>query len=105
VLYEIVEEGDEDMSTQQVQSTSLEAYFTKVLPNIGRAQAEVYAILEDATQKGFNMTNMELAVVLKWSINRVTPRVLELRELGLVVKVCKRKCGVTENNAFAWKAK
>jgi DNA-binding Lrp family transcriptional regulator len=85
--------------------TSLEAYYTKVLPHLAWSQAQIYKMLLDATNKGFDMTNMELAKALNWSINRVTPRVLELRKMGIVVLSCKRKCGATHNNAYAWKTK
>jgi hypothetical protein len=37
-------------------------------------------------------------------INRVTPRVFELREIGLVEEVGKRKCHDTGGTAIAWKA-
>jgi len=50
-----------------------------------------------------NATNMEIAKHLNWSINRVTPRVKELREMGLVEQAEIRKCGVTNNSARAWK--
>ncbi len=85
------------------QSTSLEAYYSQVVPHLGYSQSKVYRVLEDATRKGFDMTNMELARLLKWSINRVTPRVKELRTQGLVVKGQVRKCGVTGNKAIGWK--
>jgi hypothetical protein len=50
-----------------------------------------------------DMTNMEVASALHWSINRICPRVFELREMGVVMKSCVRKCGVTGNKALAWK--
>lgn len=86
-----------------VQDTSLEVYFVKVLPRLAEKQATVYRVLQDATSRGFDMTNREIAALLKWDINRVTPRVLELREKGLVVLSCRRRCGVTGNMAYAWK--
>ena len=52
-----------------------------------------------------DMTNMEVASALHWSINRVTPRVFELRDAGLVVSNGKRRCGVTGNTSYAWKVK
>lgn len=86
-----------------MQSTSLEAYRTRVLPCLAKSQATVFQILDDASRSNFDMTNMELASALHWSINRVTPRVFELRGMGLVVKSQKRKCGVTGNMAYAWR--
>jgi len=87
-----------------IQETSLEAYL-EVKPRLGEKQKEVYRLLKNATRVGFDMTNMEIAQALKWSINRVTPRVYELRQAGLVVLSRKRKCGVTGRRAMAWKIK
>lgn len=83
-----------------VQDTSLEAYYSKVLPRIGYSQSQVLRIFKKFPS--CNFTNMELAEELDWSINRVTPRVKELRDLGLLVKAVRRPCTVTRNNAYAW---
>ena len=85
----------------QVQQTSLDVYYQKVLPNLMRRQREVLRVFIDNPYRDF--TNMELSVYLRWSINRVTPRVLELRNKGLLVKYCRRRCGVTKNMALAWR--
>ncbi|RLC88031.1 MAG: hypothetical protein DRJ03_03975 [Chloroflexi bacterium] len=87
-----------------IQETSLEAYL-EVKPRLGEKQKEVYRLLKNATRVGFDMTNMEIAQALKWSINRVTPRVYELRQSGLVVLSQKRKCGVTGRRAMAWRVR
>jgi|YelNatPaOPRAMG01_1025707.scaffolds.fasta_scaffold166269_2 DNA-binding MarR family transcriptional regulator len=87
-----------------VQETSLEAY-RQIQPCLGQKQAEVYRLLKRATECGYDMTNMEIARALRWSINRVTPRVLELREMGLVVLSQKRSCAVTGRTAMAWQTK
>ena len=50
-------------------------------------------------------TNAEIARFLGWSINRVTPRVKELRDLFLVKKDCVRCCGVTGFSAVAWRVR
>src|SRR5580700_8449507 len=75
-----------------IQDTSLEAFY-KIQSSLGRAQKEVL----DALRTQPNATNAEIAWMLKWSINRVTPRVLELRspDVGLIEEVGKRKCRVT----------
>ena len=86
------------------QETSLEAY-REVLPHLGMKQRIVYTEIYKATRQGFNLTNMELAEWLQWSINRVTPRVYELRELGRVVLDEKRVCKVTGRRAMAWRTK
>jgi len=48
---------------------------------------------------------MELAGNLHWSINRVTPRVSELRHLGVLEESQVRTCKVTTYTAIAWKVK
>jgi predicted transcriptional regulator len=88
-----------------VQSTSIEAYRSRVLPCLAQSQATVYQILKDASRNGFDMTNNEIASALHWSICRVTGRVKELRDAGVVVKSQKRRCGVTQNRVYAWKVK
>lgn len=87
----------------QVADTSLEAYRTRVLPYLADSQRVVYELLAQASGNGFDMTNMEVAAALHWSINRVTPRVFELREMGVVMLSQRRRCGVTGNMAFSWK--
>ena len=87
------------------QQTSLIAYHTKVLPCLAASQAVIYDLLRDATAKGFDMSNMEIAAALDWSINRVTPRVKELREDGRVVLCGRRRCGVTGNWVMTWKVR
>lgn len=87
-----------------IQETSLIAY-REIQPRRGTKQAAVYNLLRDATRKGFDMTNMEISEVLSWSINRVTPRVHELRQLGAVVLNQRRECGVTGRLAMAWRTK
>ena len=89
----------------QVQETSLLA-FREIQPRLGRKQATVYRVIQDATVRGFDVTNTELARILKWPINRITGRVKELRDgFGLVVQSCTRVCGVTGYRAMAWKAR
>lgn len=85
-----------------VQQTSLRAY-REIQPELITRQAIVYNLLFEATSQGMNMTNMEIARALHWSINRVTPRVYELRQMGAVRLDCKRKCGVTGRLAMGWK--
>lgn len=87
-----------------VQQTSLLAY-NEVLPKLRRRQEEVLNVfLADPLQYP-DYTNMEVADVLGWSINRVTPRVLELRDLGVLEYACTRLCTVTGYTAMAWRRK
>ena len=81
-----------------VQKTSLNAY-KKIEKSLTRRQISVYHALESIT----DMTNSELAEYLRWSINRVTPRVGELRKLDLVAYAGKRKCRITGERVKSWR--
>lgn len=52
-----------------------------------------------------NWTNSELAQKLEWSINRITGRVFELRQIGLVITAEKRVCDVTGMIVQSWRVK
>jgi hypothetical protein len=82
-----------------IQETSIEAFIT-IKKNLHRSQKEVF----DALQTQPNATNLEIAWMLKWPINRVTPRCVELRELGLVEEFGKRICRVSKRRSIAWRA-
>ena len=77
--------------------TSREA-FHGVIPTLNARQATVLGALQGSEP----LTNSEIGQKLGWTINRVTPRVLELREMGRVADRGKRKCRVTGRNAYAW---
>jgi len=92
-----------------MQRTSMEAYYREVLPSLGERHASVLKVFTDNPMMDF--TNMELAEELGWSINRVTPRVYELRGQGKDNKLKlnpvltlsqKRLCCITERKAMAW---
>ena len=107
------------MQATHVQQPSLFSFHKEVIPTISERQAEVLRALEIEP----DMTNSELADALHWGINRVTPRVNELREAGKVVcrnrycpnprhlnaptdlvhDDCKRACRVTGRSVFAWR--
>jgi len=79
-----------------VQYTSLLAYMD-VLQDLGDKQRQVFKALCNIQPA----SNRQIALYLGWSINRVTPRVLELRKLGKVtdwgfISECGRR-------VFAWK--
>ena len=82
-----------------IQKTSLEAY-EEVKHNLGDKQAQVLNLLE---RVGRPITNSEISVSLGWSINRVTPRIFELREKGLVDEAGKKPCPITGRSALTWK--
>ncbi len=80
-----------------IQQTSIKA-FRNIRKIRGESQAEVYRTMK--TNGG--MTNMEIADRLGWSINRVTPRVFELREAGFVRKRGIVHCRITGNRCISW---
>jgi len=81
-----------------MQETSLEAY-EEVKPTLGPRQIAVLSVLENAPP----LTNTEIAQRLGWSINRVTPRVFELREKDMVRECGRRPCRITGRNAIQWR--
>ena len=83
-----------------VQQTSLEAY-AQVLPQLPERRRQVLQVFIGNPYRDF--TNLEVARELGWDINRVTPRVLELREMGLLEFSCQRSCRITGNTAMAWR--
>lgn len=80
-----------------VRDTSIQAY-EGVMPTIGKRQALVLGVL----QRSEPMSNSEIARELGWEINKVTPRVKELRDSGLVIEMDRRTCRVTGMNVLTW---
>jgi hypothetical protein len=80
--------------------TSLWAY-AQASQNLGAKQKEVL----DALRFFPDATNAEIAAHLKWPVNRITPRILELRKMELVFDAGRRTCKVTGSTAHAWRAK
>lgn len=81
-----------------VTQTSLLAY-QEVLLNLGERQLEVLRCLNKIQPA----TNMMIAEELGWSINRVTPRIFELRKLRLVEEDKKDICIITQRLASYWR--
>lgn len=63
-----------------MRNTSLMAW-TEISPKLGEKQKIVYGIIE----KHQPITDKNIANILGWSINCVTPRRGELEKLGLVI--------------------
>jgi hypothetical protein len=82
------------------QDTSLWAY-ARATQNLGKKQKEVL----DTLRFFPDSTNAELAARLNWPVNRITPRCLELRKMGLILDAGKRTCKVTGSTAHCWRAK
>jgi hypothetical protein len=83
-----------------IQDTSLFAY-SVATQNLGAKQKQVL----DALRFFPDATNAEIAAHLKWPVNRITPRCLELRTMGLILEAGRRRCKVTGSTAHAWRAK
>ena len=66
-----------------VAETSLEAYH-KIELNLGKTRATVYRVF--TSNPDMSYTDRNLAYILNWTINRVTPRRGELAKLNLIVK-------------------
>ena len=81
-----------------IQKTSLEA-FEVIQLELGIRQQQVY----DMLSQNPNVCNRELAMLLDWPINRVTPRIKELRDKGLVVCSIKKIDEGTRMKVMCWK--
>lgn len=75
--------------------TRNESYYK--LTNVGDKQRTVLELLVKQ-----DLTNGEIAKALGWPINRVTPRVKELREKGLVVEKGKILDVETNRSVHRW---
>jgi len=85
-----------------IQQTSLDAFQElKDKGLLGKRQSQILEVLEMIGPA----TNMEIAESTGWSINRVTPRIYELRKEGFVVPVERRPCNITGNEAHTWGVK
>ena len=80
-----------------IRDTSLLAW-SGIQENLGRARENVLSALRLIQPA----SNMELARELGWSINRVTPRIKELRDRGIVFDSGRRECDVTGRMVHAW---
>jgi hypothetical protein len=81
-----------------IQDTSL-LTFQEIQSKLGAKQKKVWGALRTVP----NATNSEIARMLNASINTITPRMFELREMKLVIEAEHRKCRVTGRRAIAWK--
>lgn len=86
-----------------VAETSRIAY-EEIKHELGQRQNQVYTAIDYCQRvRRLNHTNLELANMLGIPINQVTPRVHELRKLGLIEMAGKRKCSITGRLAMTWK--
>lgn len=84
--------------TTNVRDTSLRAFYGEIKQDLGQRHQQV---LWAFTQRE-NFSNCELAHFLGWEINRVTPRVKELRDIGKLREAGKRTCKVTGRYVLVW---
>lgn len=70
-----------------MKETSLDAY-ESIQDTITEKQRVIYQVFEDNPNQDF--TNEEIKNFIGWEINRVTPRVKELTDAGIIVIVGKR---------------
>lgn len=82
-----------------LQQTSILAF--KNLKNMGFKQRRCYDVIERLQAA----CNQEIAKELGWEINRVTPRVMELREFGLVEEAYRDKYPPTNKTVIYWRVK
>lgn len=78
--------------------TSLWAY-ARATQGLGKKQKEVL----DALWFFPDAPNAEIAARLNWPVNRITPRCLELRKMGLILDAGKRTCRSREVPRIAGK--
>lgn len=80
-----------------VQQTSLLAY--RSLERIGQKQKVCY----ETIKRMGAASNYDIARALGWEINRVTPRVKELRELNFVEEAYREVHPATDRKVIFWK--
>lgn len=85
----------------RMQETSLEAY-ESIKEKITDSQRAILGVFYEDPMT-FDWTNSEIAAKLRWSINRVTPRVLELRQKGILGLTTPRSCKITGYRCLAWR--
>ena len=81
-----------------IQQTSVEAY-KSILPELGLMQQTVY----DAIIEHPGMSNHDISRYLHIEINKITPRVKELRDYGLVSFSHYKKDAITNRRVMCWK--
>lgn len=86
------------MEKTNVRLTSLIAY-TEVIEKLGERQLQILKALSEIQPA----TNMMIAEYLGWSINRVTPRCLELRKDGIVELHSVGNCTITGRRTMFWR--
>ena len=81
-----------------VAATSIESFHSLTQDDLGSRQKIVFETLDAHP----NRSNRELAELLNWPINTITPRVKELREMGAVARYGIKYDPVTNRNVMTW---
>lgn len=82
-----------------IQQTSLLAY--RGIKTLGNKQLACQRAIETLG----NACNQDISEYLNWDINRVTPRVKELREKGIVVEAYRDINPSTDRKVIYWRIK
>lgn len=80
-------------------ATSKEAY-QEIRPNLANRQYFILCLLAQVERA----TNKELSKRFGVPINEITPRILELRNMGVVIQVDERPDYITRKTAAVWTA-
>lgn len=83
-----------------MQQTSWQVYQTEIKPNINAKQQVVLRALRRAKRP---VCNQELSNELNQAINTITPRVLELRQKGVVEEAYRAIYPATNRKVIYWK--
>lgn len=86
------------MEGKMMQQTSLRVWDTEVKAARGKNQIKVYNVLKEHSA----LCNRQLASLLDWPINSVTPRVQELREADMVEEAFRGKDPQTNRTVIYW---
>jgi len=81
-----------------IAETSMESYQALTKDDLGKRQCIVFEVLAAHP----NRSNRELAELLNWPINTITPRIKELREMGAVARFGLKYDAVTNRNVMTW---
>ena len=81
-----------------IQSTSLEAYYS-ILPDLSSMQNTIYNIIKLYP----GVSNSDISHIANISINRVTPRIKELRDYSIVFFSHYKKDRITHRRVMCWK--
>jgi hypothetical protein len=83
----------------QAIDTRNEAYHN-IQSTLNASRQRVYEIIKNHPQ---GLTNNEIASIMHLQINKITGRVFELREMGMVSDAGIRLCNISNKRCHIWK--